>query len=176
MEYTEKRQDGVLVYDGKVVKLEVDEVLLPNGGTSKREIVRHSGGACVVYEEDGKIAFVRQYRYAYGESVIELPAGKLNQGEDPMQTAKRELEEETGVIAEHLTLLHQVYPTPGYTDERLYIYLAKDGKKGKKNLDEDEFLDVVWIPVAQAKEMLKTGEIKDAKTLVGLYRYFLDKK
>ena len=176
MEYTEQRKNSVCVYDGKVVKLEVDEVILPNNKESKREIIRHSGGACVVYEEEGKIAFVRQYRYAYKESVLELPAGKINLGEDPLQTAKRELEEETGIQAEKLSLLHEVYPTPGYTDERLYIYLATGGKKGERKLDDDEFLDAVWLPVEKVKQMMDSGEIKDAKTLIGLYRYFLDKK
>lgn len=176
MEYTEKRKDGVCVYDGKVVKLEVDSVILPSGQESKREIIRHSGGACVVYEEDGKIAFVRQYRYAYGESVLEIPAGKLNYGEDPMQAGKRELKEETGITVEKLTLLHVVYPTPGYTDEKLYVYFAKQGEKGDRNLDDDEFLDVVWIPTDKVKEMLFSGEIKDAKTLIGLYRYFMEQQ
>lgn len=172
MDYVEKRKSGTLLYDGKVVKLEVDEVLLPNGEESKREIIRHSGGACVVYEEEGKIAFVRQYRYAYGESVIELPAGKLNKGEDPMLAAQRELKEETGVWAENLTLIHEVYPTPGYTDERLYIYFAEKGKRGETHLDEDEFLDTLWIDKTKVKQMLKKGEIKDAKTIIGLYAYF----
>ena len=172
MDYVEKRKSGTLLYDGKVVKLEVDEVLLPNGEESKREIIRHSGGACVLYEEAGKIAFVRQYRYAYGENVVELPAGKLNKGEDPMLAAQRELKEETGVWVENLTLIHEVYPTPGYTDEKLYIYRAEKGERGETNLDEDEFLDVLWVDEVEVKQILKKGEIKDAKTLIGLYAYF----
>ena len=117
--------------------------------------------------------FVRQYRYAYGESIYELPAGKLEKGEEPLLAAKRELEEEAGIKAKELNLLYVVYPTPGYTNEKIYVYEATEGEKVKAHLDEDEFLDVEYIALEKVEEMLKNGEIKDAKTIIALQAYFL---
>ena len=114
MEYVEKTVEKKYVYQGKILSLRVDDALLPDGKPCKREIIEHSGGACVLYVEGGKMLFVRQYRYAYGESVYELPAGKLDPNEPPMSAAKRELEEEAGIVADDFSLLFTVYPTPGY--------------------------------------------------------------
>ena len=175
MENTEKTIRKNYVYKGKILSLRVDDVCLPNGATAKREIIEHGGGACVLYEEKGKILFVKQYRYAYGEEVLELPAGKLNAGEDPLLTARRELEEETGIFCENVTFLYEIYPTPGYTNEKLYIYKGNGGKKVDAHLDEDEFLSVLWIEEEKVKKMLLSGEIKDAKTVIALQRYFLEK-
>ena len=174
MDYIEKTLRKNYMYRGKILTLRKDDALLPNGEPCVREIIEHSGGACVLYVENNAVLFVRQYRYAYGESVLEIPAGKLNEGENPKLAAARELEEETGVKAEDLELLYTVYPTPGYTNEKIYIYRAYGGKKTQMHLDEGEFVDVVWLPVDKAKEMLKKGEIKDAKTIIALQRYFLD--
>ncbi len=173
MDYVEKTVKKNYVYKGKILTLRKDDALLPDGSSCIREIIEHSGGACALYVEEGKALFVRQYRYAYGESIYELPAGKLNEGEDPMQAAQRELEEETGIFANRLQLLHVMYPTPGYTNEKVYIYRAFEGKRVERRLDEGEFVDAVWIPLARAKEMLQTGEIKDAKTVIALQAYFL---
>ena len=162
------------IYQGKILNLRVDDALLEDGTACKREIVEHGGGACVLYVEDGNVLFVKQYRYAYGETVLEIPAGKLNAGEDPKKAAARELEEETGVKAARLELIFETYPTPGYTNERIYIYRAFDGTYTQTNLDEGEFLDVEWIPLERVKEMLKRGEIKDAKTIIALQAYFLN--
>lgn len=173
MEYIEKTLKKNYIYKGKILTLRKDDAILPDGNPCIREIIEHSGGACALYVEDNKALFVRQYRYAYGESIYEIPAGKLNVGEDPMIAAQRELEEETGIKASRLELLYIAYPTPGYTDEKIYIYRAFEGKKTKVHLDEGEFVDTIWIPLERVKEMLKNGEIKDAKTIIALQAYFL---
>ncbi len=176
MDYIEKTVKKNYIYEGKILKLRRDDAELPDGTPCIREIVEHSGGACVLYVEDNKVLLVRQYRYAYGESIYELPAGKLEKGEDPMLAAARELEEEAGIRAKRLELLFVNYPTPGYTDEKIYIYRAYEGEKVTAHLDEGEFLDAEYIPLEQAKEMLKNGEIKDGKTIIALQAYFLSKE
>ena len=173
MDYQEKTVNKNYVYQGKILSLRVDDALRADGKPCKREIIEHSGGACVLYVENGKVLLVKQYRYAYGESIYEIPAGKLNVGENPMLAAKRELEEETGVKSEHLQLLYVMYPTPGYTNERIYIYLAKDGERVPAHLDEGEFLDVEWIEIDKVKEMMRSGKLRDGKTLIALQAYFL---
>ena len=175
-DYVEKTVRKNYVYQGKILALRCDDALLPNGEPCKREIIEHSGGACVLYVEEDKVLLVRQYRYAYGESVYEIPAGKLEKGEDPVLAAARELEEEAGVKAGKLELLFINYPTPGYTNEKIYIYRAYDCQKTQAHLDEGEFLDVVYLPVAQVKEMLQKGEIRDGKTIIALQAYFLSEK
>ena len=172
----EKTLSKNYIYQGKILSLRVDDALLPSGAPCKREIVEHGGGACVLYAENEKILFVKQYRYAYSEEVYEIPAGKLEKGEEPYSTALRELEEETGIRAARAELLFTVYPTPGYTNEKIYIYQAFDGANTKQSLDEGEFLDVEWIPQSKVREMIKSGEIKDAKTLIALQNYFLAEK
>ncbi len=176
MDYIEKEVQRNYIYRGKIITLRCDDALLPNGQPCKREIIEHSGGACVLYEEDNKILLVRQYRYAYGESLYEIPAGKLEKGEDPILAAARELEEEAGVRAKELQLLYVSYPTPGYTNEKIYIYRAYGGEKVPMHLDEDEFLEAEYIPVETVKEMLKDGKIRDAKTIIALQAYFLSEK
>ena len=176
MEYTEKTVKKNYIYKGKILNLRCDDAQLFNGEPCKREIIEHSGGACVLCVEKGKVLLVRQYRYAYGESVYEIPAGKLNDGENPTCACVRELEEETGFRAKKVELLYEVYPTPGYTSEKIYIYQAFDCEKGNAHLDEGEFLDIEYIPLEKAKEMLKNGEIKDGKTIIALQAYFLSEK
>ena len=176
MDYIEKTVKKNYVYEGKIIKVRCDDAELPDGQPCKREIIEHSGGACVLYVEDGNVLFLRQYRYAYGESIYEIPAGKLELGEDPAVTAMRELEEEAGVKAGRVELLFVNYPTPGYTNEKIYIYRAYDCVKTEAKLDEGEFLDDVYIPLSQAEEMLKNGEIKDGKTIIALQAYLLSEK
>lgn len=176
MEYIEKTVKKNYVYQGKIINLRCDDALLPDGNPCKREIIEHPGGACVLYEENGCIVLVRQYRYAYGESMYEIPAGKLDKGEDPIHAAARELEEEAGVKAGRLELLYVNYPTPGYTNEKIYIYRAYDGEKVASHLDEDEFLEVEYIPVERVRQMLKNGEFRDGKTIIALQAYFLSEK
>ena len=160
------------VYKGKILNVRCDDVSLPNGNTAKREIIEHSGGSCILCERDGKILLVKQHRYAYGEDLWEIPAGKLNQGEDPMETARRELVEEGGIYAKNLELLFTVYPTPGYSAEIIRVYSATDLKDVPMHLDPDEFLTGEWIDVDTIKNMITSGEIKDGKTLIALLSYF----
>lgn len=176
MEYVEKTVKKNYVYEGKILTVRKDDALLPDGRACIREIIEHSGGACVLYVEQGRVLLVRQYRYAYGESIYEIPAGKLEKGEDPSLAALRELEEEAGIRAKRLELLYVNYPTPGYTNEKIYIYRAYEGEQVSSHLDDGEFLDVEWIELDKVKEMLKKGEIKDGKTIIALQHYFLTEK
>ncbi len=168
MNFEEKTLESKRIYDGKILKLKKDKVLLPNGNTSFREIVEHSGGSCVLCERDGKILLVKQYRYAYQKELWEIPAGKINEGEDPSETAIRELEEESGVRAEKVELLYEIYPSPGYTSEVIYLYKASGFTQTEMHLDEDEFVTGEWFTVGEILDMIKSGVIKDGKTLIAL--------
>lgn len=176
MDYIEQTVKKNYIYEGKILKLRRDDAQLPDGRPCVREIIEHSGGACVLYVKENKVLLVRQYRYAYGESLYELPAGKLEAGEDPKYAALRELREEAGVLADDLKLLYIMYPTPGYTNEKIYIYQALGGRETASAPDEDEFLDVEYLPLDRVKEMLKNGEIRDGKTIVALQAYLLNEK
>ena len=173
MDYVEKTVSKNYLYKGKILSLRKDDALTADGKPCVREIIEHSGGACVLYVEDNKVLLVRQYRYAYGESIYEIPAGKLDKGEDPAIAAARELEEEAGLKAGRLEKLFVIYPTPGYTNEKIYLYRAYDCQKVAAHLDEGEFLDVVYLPIEQVKEMLQNGQINDGKTIIALQSYFL---
>ncbi len=168
MNFKEKTVKENYLYKGKIINLRKDDVILPDEKGAIREIVEHSGGSCVLCEKDGKILLVRQFRYPYKEDVLEIPAGKLNSGESPEQTAIRELEEEGGIKAGRVEKMFDVYPSPGYTDEIIRIYRALDIQETKCHLDEDEFLESVWIDKEKLKDMIKNGEIKDGKTLIAL--------
>lgn len=172
MQQIEKTVQKNYVYEGKIIKVRADDALRADGKPCKREIIEHSGGACVLYIENECVLLVKQYRYAYGESIYEIPAGKLEKGEDPAVAAARELEEEAGVKADKLTHLYTMYPTPGYTNEKIYIYEASGGEKVAAHPDEGEFLTAEFIPLKKVKEMMRSGEIKDGKTLVALLHYF----
>ena len=154
-----------VVFEGRVIHVRNDEALLPNGRTCRREIVDHPGGVCVAaLTEAGALLFVRQFRYAYGEVLPELPAGKLEPGEDPLPAGQRELREETGATAAHYEDLGVFYPTPGYCAEKIYTYLATGLIFGGQCLDEDEFLQCERIPLEEAVRMVMRGEIRDGKT------------
>lgn len=168
MKLIETKVEGETLYDGKILRLERDKVILENGNTAYREVVRHNGGACIVpVTKDNEILFVKQYRYPFSKVIMELPAGKLEINEQPEVCAKRELREETGAIGE-VEYLTEIYPTPGYSSEIIYIYAAFNVEIGSLSLDEDEFIDVVKVDINSALEMVKNGEIKDAKTIVGI--------
>lgn len=161
----EKQLRSEQVYSGKLLHLFRDDVLLENGGESVREIVKHPGGVCIAaLEDNGDLWFVRQYRYAVGEEVLELPAGKLEPGEDPDPAAVRELKEETGCTADRIVKLAAAYPSPGYTSEVLHLYLATGLHHGEQHLDEDEDLRAFRIPLEDAWRMVRDGEIRDSKT------------
>ena len=172
MKFKEKTLKKEYIYNGKILAVRKDQVLLPNGNSAIREVVEHSGGSAIYCEKDGKILLVKQFRYPYKEELYEIPAGKLNEGETPEQTAIRELEEEGGIKAGRIEKLFEVYPTPGYTDEIIRIYQAFDLIETKQKLDEDEFLTCEWIEIERLKDMIKNGEIKDGKTLIALLHFF----
>lgn len=174
MNLNEKKLKSNTIFSGKIVTLEVDEVELPDGKISFRECVRHSGGAAVLLIKDEKVLLVKQFRYLYGKCIYEIPAGKLNKGEDPQIAAARELEEETGFKAT-LSHLLDIYPTPGYTDEIIHIYFAESYEITKQKLDDGEFLNYYFIDIATALKMIESGEISDAKTIIALYKYLLTK-
>ena len=174
MNLQEKKLNSKTIYSGKIVTLEIDEVELPDGKTSYRECVRHSGGASVLLIKEGKVLLVRQFRYLYGKPIYEIPAGKLNVGEDPQIAAARELEEETGFKAE-LSHLADIYPTPGYTDEIIHVYFAEKFEVTAQKLDDDEFLNYCFIDIDTVVKMIESGEIKDAKTIIAVYKYLLKK-
>lgn len=171
MDMSEKTLEKNVIYEGKILTLRRDKALLPNGKESMREVVLHPGGACVLYVKEGKVALVKQFRYPYQEELWEIPAGKLEAGEDPCLAAKRELEEETGSIAKELVPLLTIYPSPGYSNEKIFIFEAVEAEEGIQRLDEDEFLTVQFVPLGEALSMVRDGRIKDAKTVAALLFY-----
>ena len=176
MDKKEKCLKSNVIYKGKILTLNCDDVLCSNGEQAKREIVHHRGGVTILAEVEGKIAFVKQFRYAYGEEVLELPAGKIEEGEKPLKSAERELTEETGLIAEKLVSFGEMYPSPGYTNEKIYMYVAEGLKQGEQHFDRDEVLDVIYLSVEEIDKLVKDNTIKDAKTLCLLYKYFESKR
>ncbi len=170
-ELCEKTISTTTVFDGKIIKVKRDDVLLPNGNKAFREVVEHNGGVCIApLTKDNKLVFVRQFRYPYKEVILELPAGKLEKGEDPKSAGLRELSEETGYTAKEIKDLGILYPTPGYCGEKIYIFFAPSLEKGEQHLDTDEFLALEEIPLDKALEMVMSGEIRDAKTQVAVLK------
>lgn len=170
MEFAEKTLDSQLIYEGKVVKVLKDSVELSTGKKSFREVVKHSGGVVILALKDNKILLVKQFRYPIKEVMFELPAGKLEYGEDPFEAAKRELEEETGYCAEKWANLGYVYTSPGYSDEKLYLYKAEDLHFTRCHPDEGEIIQAFEYEIDKVMDMIYTGEINDAKTLCALLR------
>ena len=172
MQPFEKTLESEILFTGKVVTLRKDKVELQNGATAYREVVEHPGGVAVLaLDEKQNVLFVRQFRYPMRKVLLELPAGKLEKGEDPARCGLRELEEETGYLAGDFRFLGQFYPTPGYVGEVLYLYLAGSLQATRQKLDKDEFLSVEKIPLEDALKKCLSGEIEDAKTLVALLKY-----
>lgn len=170
-DFNETTTDMSRHFEGRVFTVEVHDVRLSDGRMAKREIVRHSGGACIVaIDSQDQVYLVRQFRKPYDAVLLELPAGKLEPGEDPLVCATRELQEETGMKADLIEWLATVYPSPGYCSETLTIFLATGLTYGQSNLDDGEFLSVHPYPLAEALDMIDRGEICDAKTQVGLLR------
>jgi len=171
MDYTEEKLRRVNTHKGIIVDVETDMVRLQNGAITMREVVRHPGGVTVAaLDEDGCICLVRQYRYPFGQHLWELPAGKLEPGEEPLTAAMRELSEETGLEAETWTELGVLYATPGYCTEKLYLFLAEGLRQGEAHPDPNEFLDVTRIPLDDVLARIDRDEIHDAKTVVGALR------
>lgn len=171
MELMEKTLASQKIFDGRLLKVYRDEVELANGDTSIREFVHHPGGAAVVaLDADGNIYLERQFRYPYHKVVLEIPAGKLEPGEDPFNAIKRELKEEIGAEAGRWDALGHIMPSVGYTDEMLYLFLARDLTFGERHLDRDEFLEPFKMPFDEALAQAADGRINDAKTLAALFR------
>ena len=170
MAHTETCLEKKVVYQGRIITVYNDTVQLENGRVSHRDIVHHNGGVVIAAYDGENIYFVRQYRYAYQSEVVELPAGKLEIGEDPMHCAVRELKEEIGATAQNMQLLCNVYPTTGYCDEVQYIYLATGLSFGEQHLDPGEFLDVFSMPLQQAVDQVMNNQIKDGKTQIGILK------
>lgn len=166
MNLTEKQLSAEYLYEGRIIKLRRDTALLPNGNTAYREVVEHNGGVCVVpITDDGKIIMVEQYRYPYSAVIAEIPAGKRDSlEEEPLATGIRELKEEVGAIAQKMTFLGKLYPTPGYCGEIIWMYAATGLTFGEQSPDEDEFLNVKAVPLDEAVEKILSGELTDAKT------------
>ena len=156
------------VFDGRVVKVTVDTVS-EGDLTYQREVVHHPGSAVIVpVHDDGTVSLVRQYRHPTVRYLLEVPAGTLSDGERPEAGAARELEEELGLVAEHLEKLAEFFVSPGFLEEKMWVYLATGLSQGKAQPDEDEVLDIVRLPMEDAIEMISSGEIQDAKTIIGL--------
>ena len=161
-------------YSGRVISVDVDTVVFPNGTTGELEMVRHPGASAVVpflddpRAADPRILLIRQYRYAAEGYLYEIPAGRLDPGEPPAECALRELREETGYSAGNVEILTTFYTTPGFTDEKIHLFLALGLTTGENALDEDEFLDTVTMPMSEALRMVRDGEITDGKTICTL--------
>ncbi|MEK3721693.1 MULTISPECIES: NUDIX domain-containing protein [unclassified Paenibacillus] len=159
------------IFEGKIISLQVDTVRLPNGKTATREIVKHPGAVAVLALVDDKMLVVEQYRKPLERNQIEIPAGKLDAGEDPLEAAKRELEEETGYSCDTMKLVCSFYTSPGFADEIIHLYVADQLTKGDAHLDEDEFLDVESITLEQAQQYMREQRISDAKTITAVYAW-----
>ena len=160
------------IFDGVILNVKRDRVRLPNGHESVREVICHVGAVCVVpVTEDGRVVVERQYRYPIDQVITEIPAGKLDsKEEDRLHAAKRELAEETGITADHWTDMGLYYPAPAYSDEKIIMYLAQGLHLGKQHLDEDEFLNVEFVPLEELVEEILSGTITDGKTQVAILK------
>ncbi|MDI6602170.1 MAG: NUDIX hydrolase [Thermoanaerobacteraceae bacterium] len=160
------------IYDGRIINLRIDDVLLPNGNVAGREIVEHKGAVAIIpITRDKKLVMVKQYRKPAEEELWEIPAGKLEQGESPDECARRELEEETGYTGK-MVKIFEFYTSPGFSNEYMYMYIATNLVHGLQHLDPDELLDIQEFNMDELKRMLVSGMIKDAKTLIGIEYIF----
>lgn len=176
MELFEKTLKQEYKYEGKILNLRVDKAELPNGKECTREVVEHNGGVTIAaLTDENELLFVRQFRYPYGEVVLELPAGKLEKGEDPFAAGVRELCEETGAVASKYIDLGLFYPSPGYCGEVIHLYGATGLSFTDQNLDADEFLNVERIPLSKAVEMVLNNEIPDGKTQAAVLKFQMRK-
>ena len=182
----EKQISSKVVYKGYIINVTVDDIAiepLDNNSTeqkiiySKREIVHHNGGVCCLIKlKNGKIPFVKQFRYAFKDALLELPAGKIEKGEDPLSTIIREAEEEIGIIPKEVVSMGKIYVSPGISDEVLYLYYIEDYELSKQSFDEDEFLEPLKIKLDKVCDMVLKGEIVDAKTIVAIMKFMIATK
>ncbi len=172
-ETTVSRRD---VFSGYIFRVHVDDIELPNGSASVREVVDHNGGVCVAaFNDKGEVAIVRQFRYAYGETLPELPAGKLEKGENPDEAIRRELSEEVGAEGENWKSMGLFYPTPGYVNEIIRLYSCDICAMGEQHPDEDEFLNLEFISLQKAVELVMSGEIRDGKSQALILKCAIDR-
>ncbi|MGV3243992.1 NUDIX domain-containing protein [Staphylococcus sp. 11261D007BR] len=175
MTFEEKTLSKEAIYEGKIINVEKHKVLLPNNETSYREVVKHNGAVAVcALTPDNEVILVRQYRKPMDEVLLEIPAGKLEPGEDRMSAAKRELEEETGYKTESLTLIGEVYGSPGFADEKISIYFTDQLSEGKVQLDDDEFVEKTLYSLSDVEQAMANQEINDAKTFIALQYLLLN--
>ena len=173
--FTEKTLSSKTVYNGRIFDITYDEIELADGLKRHREIIHHPGGVVIfAQKEDGNVLLVKQYRYATKSLQIELPAGRLEKGEDPLLAAKRELREETGYIAQNWKSLGYIFTTFGICDEKLYLFEAKDLTFDCQNPDEGEIIDYFELPLNEVRNLIKNGTINDAKTICAISRAFLN--
>ena len=173
MGFTETAIEKTTVFTGKIINVRVDKVRLCNGAVHTREVAEHNGGVCIVAVDDDKnVLMVTQYRYPIEQELLELPAGKLEKGEQPLSAAARELSEETGYTAGKLIPMGKFYPTPGFCNEILHLYLATDLKPGQTHPDEDEFITVSKINIDTLVKMIMDNEIVDGKTIAGVLKAY----
>lgn len=171
MNMEEKFKKEIFTRKGKIFTVHIDEVVCPNGNSAIREYVEHRGGVCIVPITDkGELVMIKQFRYAYGEVLWELPAGKLEAGEDPLESGIRELKEETGAVAESFHSLGKFYPTCGYCNEVIHLYYATGLNFGEQDLDEDEFVEIHTLPFDRVLDMVMSGEITDGKTIAAVLK------
>jgi len=173
----EKTLTTTMVYPGRIINVRKDEIELPDGMPADREVVEHSGGVCILpLTDDNMIVMVKQFRYPFKDILLEIPAGKRQYGEEPLECGKRELLEETGYTAGKFDYLGELYPTPAYCTEIIHMYLARELIAGESCLDEDEFLDVVKLPFNKAVDMIRENQIPDAKTQLAVLKtkFFLE--
>lgn len=169
--FYEQTEEVQGIFSGKIINVHTDKITLVDGTEAQREVVDHPGGVAIVgLTENNEVLMVRQFRYPYKETIYEIPAGKLEKGEDPREAAIREFREECGAVAEKFEPLGEIYPTPGYCGEIIRIFYATDLAFGEQELDEDEYLEVIKMPFVECVAKIMSGEIKDAKTIVGILK------
>ena len=170
MEFTEKKVKSDYKFHGKIMTVRVDDALLPNGKPCKREVCEHVGVVGVLpIDENRMVTLVRQYRYPYETTTLEIPAGKMDQGpENAENCGRRELSEETGLVAGTMIPMGEIWPSPGFMDERLHLFCAKELTQGEVHPDEDEFVEIVRMPFEELCQRIASGEIHDAKTVAAI--------
>lgn len=170
MLYEEKTMKSDKVYEGKILNLKVDTVEMPDKKYSKREIIEHPGGVAIIaITSEDSLVLVKQYRKAVESFLLEIPAGKLELNEEPRETAIRELREETGLESDKLNYISEFYTSPGYTNEKIHLFLAEELRKVEYISEPGEFLEIIELPIKELTKMVKRGEILDSKTIIGIF-------